>query len=176
MKLISVQTKNKKRPGRGISAGQGKTAGRGTKGQKSRSGFNIPNRHEGGQTPLSMRLPKLPGFKSLKKKAAIISLDQISKEFKDKEIVSLDALEKKGLIKTGEKAKILNNGKLTVKVTLGEGVKVSEKIANLFASDLPVVKAETLPEKAKGLAPEVKKDETPVKVKKAPAKKPTAKA
>lgn len=171
MKLESVKTKNKKRPGRGISAGQGKTAGRGTKGQKSRSGHNIPNRHEGGQTPLSMRLPKLPGFKSQKKKAAIISLDQISKNYKDKEIVTLDSLEKKGLIKVGECAKVLYNGKLIVKVSLGEGVKCSEKVAKLFSAELPVVKKEIMPKKAEDLAPEVKKDKSPAKVKKAPVKK-----
>jgi len=173
MKLESVKSKNKKRPGRGIAAGQGKTAGRGTKGQKSRSGFNIPNRHEGGQTPLSMRLPKLPGFKSLRKKDAIISLDQVSINFKDGDTISLETLENKGLIKNGEKAKILNNGKLTVKVVLSKSVKVSEKIANLFSVELPSVKEEKLLKKA-DKTQTVKKDETPVKAKKTiVVKKPT---
>lgn len=176
MKLESVQTKNKKRIGRGISAGQGKTSGRGTKGQKSRSGFNIPNRHEGGQTPLSMRLPKLPGFKSLRKKATFISLDAISKNFKDKEVVSQESLLEKGLVRIGEKVKILNNGTLTVKVVLGEGVKASEAVAKLFVSELPAVKEQTLPEKAEDLTPADKKVETPAKeAKKTPAKKTTKK-
>jgi len=52
------------RVGRGIAAGKGKTAGRGTKGQKSRSGGSIPPWFEGGQTPLHMRIPKLRGFKN----------------------------------------------------------------------------------------------------------------
>ncbi len=52
------------RVGRGIAAGKGKTAGRGTKGQRSRAGASIPPWFEGGQTPLSMRIPKLRGFKN----------------------------------------------------------------------------------------------------------------
>ena len=56
--------KAKRRVGRGIAAGQGKTAGRGTKGQKARAGGTIPAWFEGGQTPLHQRLPKLHGFKN----------------------------------------------------------------------------------------------------------------
>ena len=56
--------KKKTRVGRGIAAGQGKTAGRGTKGQKARAGGNIPAWFEGGQTPLHQRIPKLRGFKN----------------------------------------------------------------------------------------------------------------
>ena len=52
------------RVGRGIAAGKGKTAGRGTKGQKARAGGGIPAWFEGGQTPLHMRIPKLRGFKN----------------------------------------------------------------------------------------------------------------
>jgi large subunit ribosomal protein L15 len=54
----------RRRVGRGIAAGQGKTAGRGTKGQKARAGGSIPPWFEGGQTPLHMRIPKLRGFKN----------------------------------------------------------------------------------------------------------------
>lgn len=54
----------RRRVGRGIAAGQGKTAGRGTKGQKARAGGSIPAWFEGGQTPLHMRIPKLRGFKN----------------------------------------------------------------------------------------------------------------
>jgi large subunit ribosomal protein L15 len=56
--------KAKRRVGRGIAAGQGKTAGRGTKGQKARAGGSIPAWFEGGQTPLHQRIPKLRGFKN----------------------------------------------------------------------------------------------------------------
>ncbi len=113
-----VESKTKKRVGRGIAAGQGMTAGRGTKGQRSRSGFNLPKRFEGGQTPLSMRLPKLRGFKVKQTKCALITLDEINQNYKDGETVSHQSLVKKGLVRKNESIKILNNGKLTVKVTL----------------------------------------------------------
>ncbi len=69
MKLHDLQpaagsTKARTRVGRGIAAGKGKTAGRGTKGQKARAGGSIPAWFEGGQTPLHMRIPKLRGFKN----------------------------------------------------------------------------------------------------------------
>ena len=69
MKLHDLQpapgsTKPRKRVGRGIAAGQGKTAGRGTKGQKARTGASIPAWFEGGQTPIHRRIPKLRGFKN----------------------------------------------------------------------------------------------------------------
>jgi large subunit ribosomal protein L15 len=57
--------KPRRRVGRGIAAGQGKTAGRGTKGQKARAGGTIPAWFEGGQTPLHQRIPKLHGFKNI---------------------------------------------------------------------------------------------------------------
>lgn len=57
--------KARTRVGRGIAAGKGKTAGRGTKGQKARSGASIPAWFEGGQTPIHMRVPKLRGFRSI---------------------------------------------------------------------------------------------------------------
>jgi len=55
----------KTRVGRGIAAGKGKTAGRGTKGQKSRAGSSIPAWFEGGQTPIHIRIPKLRGFRNV---------------------------------------------------------------------------------------------------------------
>lgn len=74
---ISKNKKNK-RVGRGISAGQGKTAGRGTKGQSSRSGGKRRPGFEGGQTPLMMRTPKLRGFKSHKKSAEIVKTSELN--------------------------------------------------------------------------------------------------
>ena len=69
MKYHELQVKSKgspKRVGRGISAGQGKTAGRGTKGQRSRTGSSKKPGFAGGQLPLMQRLPKLPGFRSIR--------------------------------------------------------------------------------------------------------------
>lgn len=122
---LKSNVKNRKRVGRGISAGGGKTAGRGTKGQKSRSGYNIPNRFEGGQTPLTMRLPKIKGFKRAKKEIRIIDFDTINEAYKDGEVISHDTLVKKGLIKESESAKVLNNGKLKVKVSVADDLAIS---------------------------------------------------
>lgn len=172
MELISVKSKIKKRIGRGLSSGQGKTAGRGTKGQRSRSGFNLPKRFEGGQTPLGMRLPKLPGFKSHKPKATVITLDDISKAYKDGETVTFTSLFEKGLITDSDRrVKILNDGALTVAVTIEEGMPISAKAEEAIKSFKKSVKAEKT-EEAKAATEE--KAAKPA-AEKAPAKKPSAK-
>ena len=97
-KNIKIKT-NKKRLGRGIGSGKGKTSGRGIKGQKSRSGVAIKS-FEGGQMPLYRRLPKR-GFNPIKKeKIAIINLEQIQSFIDKKKIdisgkISLEILKKK---------------------------------------------------------------------------------
>ncbi|MGD8373878.1 MAG: 50S ribosomal protein L15 [Candidatus Woesebacteria bacterium] len=75
--LNATPNKDRKRVGRGISAGQGKTAGRGTKGQLSRTGKKISPAFMGGQGPLSQRVPKLRGFKSLRAPAQVVYTDQL---------------------------------------------------------------------------------------------------
>ena len=72
------KNKQKNRVGRGISAGQGKTAGRGTKGQKSRAGSGKKPGFEGGQNPLIARLPKLRGFKRHVEKPVTITTGQLN--------------------------------------------------------------------------------------------------
>lgn len=134
IELKSYPKKSAKRMGRGISAGQGKTAGRGTKGQKSRSGFNIPKRFEGGQTPLSMRLPKLKGFKSVNAKPTIITLDAISKCYEKGETVSIKTLIERKLLDKHDKAKILNTGNLAVDVSL-DGVPCSAEALKKFVKE-----------------------------------------
>jgi len=154
MNLVSIKSKTHKRIGRGLSAGQGKTAGRGTKGQKSRSGHNIPRRFEGGQTPISMRLPKLPGFKSGHEKAVVITLDKISRNYKAGEEVSLKTLIEKGLAKKGQRAKVLNTGKLTVAVSASDDIKISEGAASMFAkTDKPATKASAKKDEVKSAEP-----------------------
>lgn len=69
--------KSRRRVGRGIAAGQGKTAGRGTKGQNSRTGKGRRPGFEGGQNPLMQRLPKLPGFTSKRVKAEVVYTGQL---------------------------------------------------------------------------------------------------
>ncbi|MEI8061555.1 MAG: 50S ribosomal protein L15 [Candidatus Berkelbacteria bacterium] len=138
-------TVNRKRVGRGISAGGGKTAGRGTKGQNSRSGHNIPRKFEGGQTPLAMRLHKLKGFKSLKADKIVVTLDDISKNFKAGETVSSAALMEKGLLKKGQKAKVLNTGTLSVAIKISEDVSTSKSVLEIISkpkAEKTVAKAE----------------------------------
>lgn len=123
-----ITKKRAKRLGRGISAGGGKTAGRGTKGQKSRAGHNIPNQFEGGQSNLSLRLPKTRGFRGHQDSAKVISLSTLSKYFKSGDTVNYDSLVKAKIIKIGEKPKILNNGDLNFTLNI-EGIAISEKAA-----------------------------------------------
>lgn len=75
--LKTISKGSPKRVGRGISAGQGKTAGRGTKGQRSRTGSSKKPGFMGGQLPLMQRLPKLPGFKSIRVPAENVYTGQL---------------------------------------------------------------------------------------------------
>lgn len=115
---ISTNTNKKaKRVGRGIAAGQGKTAGRGTKGQMSRSGSSRKPGFEGGQNPLMQRLPKLRGFKTYKLKSEVVYTGQLDK-FAGK-TVNTNALAEAGLITNPFiNAKLLNKGEVTKKVTV----------------------------------------------------------
>lgn len=112
-------TNTKRRVGRGIAAGQGKTAGRGTKGQKSRSGYNLPRKFEGGQTPLILRLPKARGFKQRHNKPFIVDRALINTYFKDDEVVSPTTLMERKLVPQGTTKiiKIIGAGPITVKIS-----------------------------------------------------------
>lgn len=80
MKFNELNVKSNRaarRVGRGIAAGQGKTAGRGTKGQGARTGSSRRPGFEGGQNPLMQKLPKLPGFKSIRPKAEVVYTGQL---------------------------------------------------------------------------------------------------
>lgn len=109
--------RNKKRVGRGISAGQGKTAGRGTKGQGSRTGKKLNAMFQGGQRALVQAVPKNRGFKSLRTPAQVVYLDHLN-AFKGK-VVDNMSLYEAGLIATPFHAvKVIARGELTAKVTL----------------------------------------------------------
>ena len=115
--------KVKKRVGRGIGSGLGKTSGRGVKGQKSRSGVAIKS-FEGGQMPLYRRLPKR-GFNPLKKeKIAILNLDKIQKFIENKKIsqdskIDIETLKKANIVnKSFNKIKILGSGDIKNKINL----------------------------------------------------------
>ena len=109
-------SKSPKRVGRGIAAGQGKTAGRGTKGQGARTGSSKKPGFEGGQNPLMQRLPKLHGFKSHKVAAENVFTDQLDALAPT---VTNESLANKGLISNPYvKVKLLKRGDVTKKVTV----------------------------------------------------------
>jgi large subunit ribosomal protein L15 len=108
----------KKRVGRGPGSGHGKTAGRGEKGQKSRSGFSRQLGFEGGQMPLHRRLPKRGFTNIFKKQIAIVNVSDLER-FDTGATVDESALRGAGLIKgSADGIKILGNGKLTKKLTV----------------------------------------------------------
>ncbi len=128
MRLNSIKpaegsAKGRKRVGRGGGSGDGKTAGRGHKGQKSRAGGFHKVGFEGGQMPLQRRLPKI-GFRSyISRKTEEIRLSELEKL--DVEVVDLDALKKANLISKGTKyARIFASGQLT-KARIIRGIGVS---------------------------------------------------
>jgi len=116
-------TKKRMRVGRGPGSGKGKTAGRGIKGQKSRSGVAI-NGYEGGQMPLYQRLPKRGFTKPNRKKFAVINLGLIQKFVDEKKLdvsapVTEDALVASGLVRRKlDGVRVLAKGELTAKLNI----------------------------------------------------------
>ncbi|MCQ2981248.1 MAG: 50S ribosomal protein L15 [Treponemataceae bacterium] len=113
-------THSKKRVGRGSSSGLGSTAGRGNKGQQSRSGGKVYVGFEGGQMPLYRRIARR-GFSNywFKKEFSIVNLVDIEARFNDGETVNRESLVMKGLVKKQESLiKVLGNGDLTKKLTV----------------------------------------------------------
>ena len=109
--------KEAKRAGRGIGSGLGKTAGRGHKGQASRSGGSIRPGFEGGQMPLQKRLPKYGFTSRLAAVTAEIRLSEL--DLVEGEIIDIEALRKAGLINTNIlRAKVFCSGEVTKAVTL----------------------------------------------------------
>jgi large subunit ribosomal protein L15 len=117
--LTLTKKTDRKRVGRGIGSGYGKTAGRGTKGQNSRTGGGVRPGFEGGQNPLAKRLPKARGFKSLNPTIyQVINTGELS-GFKAGATVDAAALRKAGLIRSVDKpVKLLAHGELTHKLTI----------------------------------------------------------
>ena len=102
----------KTRVGRGEGS-KGKTAGRGTKGTKAR--YQVPERFEGGQMPLHMRLPKLKGFKNrFRVEYQVVNLDRLGAAFPAGTSVGVEELVKAGLVRKGELVKVLGDGDLGV--------------------------------------------------------------
>ena len=104
--------KKKKRIGRGPGSGTGGTAGKGHKGQKSRSGASIPVGFEGGQMPLQRRVPKFGFVNIFRKTVSIVNLESLNK-FKGKKKIGVEELREAGLVKkSGVKVKILGRGEI----------------------------------------------------------------
>ena len=113
-------TKSAWRKGRGVGSGNGKTAGRGHKGQNARTGGGVRPGFVGGQIPLYRRLPKRGFTNSLfKKEYAIINLETLDKLFNDGDAVSMETLLEKGVIrKELNGLKVLGRGEITKKLTV----------------------------------------------------------
>lgn len=152
--LQVAANKDKKRVGRGIAAGQGKTAGRGTKGQGARTGKKLSPIFQGGSGALVRRAPKARGFKSLRTAAQVVYLDHLN-AFKGKTVDNFTLFEA-GLVATPfHTVKIIARGELTEKVTLkvqGASKSVQEAITKAGGSfvktDTPLRKSTKEAEKA----------------------------
>lgn len=115
--LQVVANKDKKRVGRGIAAGQGKTAGRGTKGQGARTGKKLNATFQGGQRALVQAVPKARGFKSLRTPAQVVYLDHLN-AFKGKTADNFTLFEAGYITTPFHTVKVIARGELNEKVTL----------------------------------------------------------
>jgi large subunit ribosomal protein L15 len=118
LKPAAGATKNRKRIGRGVGSGWGKTAGRGNKGHNSRSGGGVRPGYEGGQMPLHRRLPKRGFTNIFKKQWAIINIQDLSR-FESGTVVDEVALVRSGLVKgPRDGIKLLGQGDIGTAVTV----------------------------------------------------------
>ena len=126
LKVPAGATKKRKRVGRGDASGQGKTAGRGEKGQKARSGGKVRAGFEGGQMPLSRRLPKR-GFRNpFRERFIAVNLIDLCRKFSKGAIIDKEALLASGIVKKKEDGiKILAKGNIDFPIIL-KVAKVSQ--------------------------------------------------
>ncbi|GAG09428.1 unnamed protein product [marine sediment metagenome] len=122
MKLHELMTpkgsrKKRKRIGRGAGSGSGKTAGRGTKGQNSRSGGGVSLGFEGGQMPLHRRIPKRGFTNIFKKHYEIINIKDL-KHFDSGEIIDRNTFLKVGLLKKAKAVKLLGEGDISYPINI----------------------------------------------------------
>lgn len=147
-------TPDRKRVGRGIGAGQGKTAGRGTKGQGARTGKKLDAMFQGGSGSLVRRTPKARGFKSKRTPAQVVYLDHLN-TFKGKTVDNFTLFEEGYIGTPFHTVKVIARGELTEKVTLkvqGASKSVIEAITKASGSfektDTPLKKSTKEAEKA----------------------------
>jgi large subunit ribosomal protein L15 len=137
-------TKQRKRLGRGPGSGHGKTAGRGHKGFKARSGSGVKPGFEGGQMPLQRRLPKRGFTNIFKKQFALVSLSQLD-VFDAGTIVTTDTLVSAKIVKKGMAVKVLANGEITKAITVHvDKMSVSaqakiEAVGGMVVTERPLV-------------------------------------
>lgn len=112
--------KDRKRVGRGHGSGHGGRSGKGDKGQNSRAGGGKGPGFEGGQNPMHMRLPKLPGFKNRNRvEYSVVNVSRLDAIFADGDQVTAETLVEKGVIKSAsEQVKVLGDGDITKKLTV----------------------------------------------------------
>ncbi len=138
-------TRQRKRVGRGISAGGGKTAGRGTKGQNSRTGGGTRLGFEGGQNPFMQRVPKLPGFTSRRANSQTITLSDLER-IKSATVDNATLHSNHVVEKIATPVRVVNSGELKSKKTItlqaasGNAIKAIEKAGGSF-SIVPTPKA-----------------------------------
>ena len=120
LKPAEGSKRNRKRVGRGPASGNGKTAGRGMNGQKSRAGGGKGAGFEGGQTPLARRLPKLPGFRNfIRVEYVPVNVSRLDAKFNAGDLVDADTLYAAGIIKnTTDPIKVLGDGEITKALTV----------------------------------------------------------
>jgi len=128
-------TKTRKRVGRGNGSGSGNTAGKGHKGQNSRSGGGVRPGFEGGQMPLTRRLPKRGFTNIFRKEYTVINVSDLEERFENGDEVTIEALFDTGLInKVQDGVKVLGDGELTKSLT----VKV-QKVSKTAAEKITAV-------------------------------------
>ena len=120
LKPAEGSTHSRKRVGRGNGSGYGKTAGRGLNGQKSRAGGGKRPGFERGQTPLAMRLPKLPGFRNINRVEYLpVNVSRLEEKYEAGEVVNGETLKAKGIIKHEDAlVKVLGDGEITKALTV----------------------------------------------------------
>lgn len=130
--LKTGKKRNRKRVGRGDSSGKGSYSGRGIKGQRARSGGKSGLKKRSLMRQVIKKIPKIGGFKSLKRKAITITTSALESNFKDGDTVSLNSLIKKNLItQKYRRAKIVYKGKISKKLTI-KNITVSKKAGEII--------------------------------------------
>ena len=145
-----------KRVGRGIAAGQGKTAGRGTKGQNARAGSSKKPGFAGGQNPLMQQLPKLPGFKSHRPVVENVYTDQLNR-LKVNTITALELAEAGYLSSAYVKVKLLYRGDVDNKLSISLPSASAKAVEAIQSSGGSFVKVERIGRSSKKITTSPKK-------------------